>query len=65
MRILKLLNRLFHGPSWLKFRAMGVGGRPCALLFQFASSFSGKPQPDCDPMARWPRSMAESSSFSN
>jgi hypothetical protein len=31
MRLLKLLNRLFHGPSWLKFLAMGVAAGGLAL----------------------------------
>lgn len=31
MRLLKLLNRLFHGPAWLKFIAMGLAGGGFAL----------------------------------
>ena len=31
MALLKLLNRLFHGPSWLKFLVMGVAAGGFAL----------------------------------
>ena len=31
MALLKLLNRLFHGPSWLKFLAMRVAAGGLAL----------------------------------
>ena len=31
MALLRLLNRLFHGPAWLKFIAMGVAAGGFAL----------------------------------
>ena len=31
MRLLRLLNRLFHGPAWLTFLAMGVAAGGFAL----------------------------------
>ena len=31
MPLLKLLNRLFHGPTWLSFLAMGVAAGGLAL----------------------------------
>ncbi len=31
MWLLKLLNRLFHGPTWLTFIAMGLAGGGLAL----------------------------------
>jgi hypothetical protein len=51
-------------PSWLKFLAMGAAasGLLCSLnlLFLFQANLSL-----IATTARWPRSMAESSSFSN
>ena len=45
MGLLKLLNRLFHGPAWLKFVAMGVAAGGFALcsfnlLFLFQANLS-------------------------
>ena len=45
MGLLKLLNRLFHGPPWLKFIAMGVAAGGFALcsfnlLFLFQANLS-------------------------
>jgi hypothetical protein len=45
MALLKLLNRLFHGPSWLKFLAMRVAAGGLALcsfnsLFLFQANLS-------------------------
>ena len=45
MALLKLLNRLFHGPPWLKFFAMGVAAGGFALcsfnlLFLFQANLS-------------------------
>ena len=45
MALLKLLNRLFHGPPWLKFLAMGVAAGGLALcsfnlLFLFQANLS-------------------------
>ncbi len=45
MRLLRLLNRLFHGPAWLKFLLMGVAAGGFALcsfnlLFLFQANFS-------------------------
>jgi hypothetical protein len=40
MALLKLLNRLFHGPAWLKFVAMGVAAGGFALCsFNLLSLF--------------------------
>jgi hypothetical protein len=44
MALLKLLNRLFHGPPWLSFLAMGVAAGGLALcsfnlLFLFQANF--------------------------
>jgi hypothetical protein len=66
MLLLKLLNRLFHGPSWLKFLAMGVAAGGLALSsFNLLLLFQANLSLIANPMARWPRSRAESSSFSN
>jgi hypothetical protein len=45
MALFKLLNRLFHGPAWLKFVAMGVAAGGLALcsfnlLFLFQANFN-------------------------
>ena len=45
MALFNLLNRLFHGPSWLKFLAMGVAASGLALysfnlLFLFQANLS-------------------------
>ena len=45
MALLRLLNRLFHGPAWLKFLAMGVAAGGFALcsfnlLFLFQANLS-------------------------
>ncbi len=45
MALLNLLNRLFHGPSWLKFLAMSVAAGGFALcsfnlVFLFQANFS-------------------------
>jgi hypothetical protein len=44
MALLKLLNRLFHGPAWLTFFAMGIAAGGLALcslnlLFLFKANF--------------------------
>jgi hypothetical protein len=44
MALLKVLNRLFHGPAWLAFLAMGIGAGGLALcsfnlLFLFQANF--------------------------
>ncbi|HKN27729.1 MAG TPA: hypothetical protein VJY34_07535 [Roseiarcus sp.] len=43
--LLKLLNRLFHGPAWLAFLAMGVAAGGLALcsfnlLYLFQANFN-------------------------
>lgn len=45
MALLKLLNRLFHGPAWLKFLVLGVAAGGFALcsfnlLFLFQANLS-------------------------
>ena len=45
MPLLKLLNRLFHGPAWLSFAAMGIAAGGLALcslnlLFLFQANFN-------------------------
>jgi len=45
MALLRLLNRLYHGPPWLKFLAMGVAAGGLALssfnlLFLFQANLS-------------------------
>jgi hypothetical protein len=45
MALLKMLNRLFHGPAWLAFLAMGVAGGGLALcsfnlLYLFQANFN-------------------------
>jgi hypothetical protein len=44
MALLKLLNRLFHGPAWLTFLVMGIAAGGLALcsfnlLFLFQANF--------------------------
>jgi hypothetical protein len=44
MALLRLLNRLFHGPAWLKFITMGVAAGGLALcsfnlLYLFQANF--------------------------
>lgn len=45
MTLLKLLNRLFHGPTWLTFICMGIAAGGLALsslnlLFLFRANFN-------------------------
>jgi hypothetical protein len=45
MALLKLLNRLFHGPAWLTFLVMGIAAGGLALcsfnlLFLFQANFT-------------------------
>jgi hypothetical protein len=45
MRLLELLNRLFHGPPWLAFLFMGIGAGGFALcsfnlLYLFQANFN-------------------------
>jgi hypothetical protein len=65
MALLKLLNRLFHGPAWLKFVAMGIapgGFALCSfnLLFRFQANLG-----PIAPYGAMAPSMPESSSLSN
>jgi len=65
MALFNLLNRLFYGPSCLRLLATGVAASGLALCSFNLLFFFKRTSASLLPTARWPRSMAESSSFSN